>query len=71
MRDHIHIAGDGRGPREVLLNGKPLANVVYADTRNGVVRHHDQPPKVHKHKKRLIERTRRGLVEVRFSEAAR
>lgn len=71
MRDHIHIPGDGRGPREVLLNGKPLKHVVYANTRDGVVRCHDNPPKVHKHGKRMIERTRRGMVEVRFIEGSR
>lgn len=64
--DHVHIAGDGRGDRDVYLNGKPLRNVVYADTRRGVVRLYDSPPKVHKHGKRVIQRTRRGVVEVVF-----
>lgn len=65
MRDHIHVRGDGRGPRQVYLNGKPIMQVVFADTRKGVVRFHDRPAKVHKHGKRFIERTRHGLVEVR------
>lgn len=60
----VHIAGDGRGQRRVLLNGREMRNVVYADTDRGVVRFLDQPPKVHKHGKRMIERTRHGMVEV-------
>lgn len=62
--DHIHMVGDGRGQRDVYLNGKPLKNVVYANTRTGEVRVYDDPPKVHKHGKRMIVRTRRGMVEV-------
>lgn len=62
--DHIHIAGDGRGQRGVYLNGKPLKNVIYANTRTGKVRVYDDPPKVHKYGKRLIVRTLRGMVEV-------
>jgi len=60
----VHIAGDGLGARKVLLNGKEMRNVVYADTERGVVRFSDDPPKVHKHKKRIITRTRHGIVEV-------
>ena len=60
----VHVAGDGLGRRRVLLNGKELRYVTYADTDRGVVRFADDPPKVHKHGKRFIERTRRGVVEV-------
>lgn len=62
--DHIHMVGDGRGQRDVYLNGKRLKNVIYANTRTGKVRLHDDPPKVHKYGKRLIVRTLRGVVEV-------
>ena len=64
MMRGVHMVGDGRGQRRVLLNGKELRNVVYADTGRGVVRLYDDPPKVHKHGKRAIQRTRRGVVEV-------
>ncbi|MFA4294426.1 hypothetical protein P2B08_17705 [Xanthomonas perforans] len=61
---HIHTPDDGRGRRQVLVDGRPVKRVVYADTRRGLVRYHNDPPKVHKHGKRFIEKTRRGTVEV-------
>lgn len=62
----LHTPDDRRGPRDVLLNGELLKRVVYANTRRGLVRVTDAPPKVHKHRKRVISRTLRGKVEVRF-----
>lgn len=59
-----HTATDGRGPRQVYLNGRPINRVLYANTRKGKVRIHDNPPKLHKHGKRLIERTLHGVVTV-------
>jgi hypothetical protein len=63
---HIHAGDDGRRPRDVYLDGKLLQRVCYADTRRGIVRVADYPYKVHKHGKRFITRTLRGVVEVRF-----
>lgn len=34
----IHEAGDGRGPRQVYVDGVPLKMVMYADQRRGFVR---------------------------------
>ncbi len=64
MLKGVHMPGDGRGRRRVLLNGREVSGVVYADTDRGVVRMHDRPPRMHKHGKRCIERTRHGIVEV-------
>jgi len=50
----------------VLLNGVVVDRVVFADTRKGVVRHFDRPAQIHKHGKRVIERTKHGKVEVEF-----
>jgi hypothetical protein len=61
----IHTPGDGRGGRVVFCNGKPVKNVVYADVRRGIVRYQGDPPRLDKHGKKFIERTRRGKVEVR------
>jgi len=66
VSSHIHTWSDGRGLRRVTVNGKEVDKVVYADTHKGIVRVHDMPPRVHKHGKRFIERTRRGKVEVEF-----
>jgi len=64
MNEHIHTPEDGRGYRAVTLDGKPITGVVYADTRKGKVVFYDQPPRMHKHGKRLITRTRYGIVTV-------
>ncbi|WP_439444453.1 hypothetical protein ABWU93_11400 [Xanthomonas translucens pv. translucens] len=61
---HVHVPDDGRGPRRVFVDGAEVREVVFADTRRGVVRYYPLPLKAHKQGKRLIERTRRGLVRV-------
>lgn len=60
----VHVAGDGRGPRRVLCNGVEMERVVYADTVRGIVRYVDGPIQTHKYGKRVIQRTKRGKVEV-------
>lgn len=37
MSDHIHHPDDGRGVRDVFVNGNAIEHVVWADTRAGVV----------------------------------
>lgn len=64
--DHIHTVDDGRGRRRVTVDGNQVDNVVYADTRKGIVRHADKPPRIHRHGKRIIERTKHGRVEIEF-----
>ena len=66
---HIHMPNDGRGPRNVYVNGKLMKRVVYADTRRGIVRYVDEPARIHKRRETVIERTRRGKVEVKPIEA--
>lgn len=64
MADHIHTPHDGRGLRDVYLNGVKLKRVVYADTKRGIVRMHHDPIKVCR--RREVARTykRRGIVKV-------
>lgn len=38
MTDHIHTPDDGRGLRDVFLDGKLIRGCFYADTKNGIVR---------------------------------
>lgn len=64
MSDHIHTPDDGRGPRDVYLNGKLVRRVVYANTKKGKVRVCDEPLKLDKYRKRILIRTKRGRVEV-------
>jgi len=63
---HIHTCDDGRGRRLVMVDGKPVEKVFYADTRKGVVRYFATPMRLHKRRKRAIERTKRGKVEIEF-----
>jgi hypothetical protein len=54
----VHRSDDGRGPREVYLNGELIGRVLYADERRGFVH-------VHEEGKPLVHITLRGKVEVR------
>lgn len=67
---HIHTAYDGRGSRDVFLNGKLIDRVVYADTRAGIVRVVGNPLNLDRWKKRILTRTLRGTVEVRAKVGA-
>lgn len=62
--DHIHTPGDGRGRRDVFVDGRLVDGVFYADTRRGVVDYYPRPLKLHKHGKRAISRRLHGRVEV-------
>jgi hypothetical protein len=61
---HIHTSDDGRGRRDVFLNGKLIERVTYADTRRGIVRVVGNPIKLDKWKKRVLWQTLRGAVVV-------
>ena len=53
-------------PVEVFLNGKKVDHCIYADTKNGKVVFHPLPLKVHKHKKKVICKTRYGQVTAEY-----
>ncbi|HDS1307959.1 TPA: hypothetical protein ACOENG_004301 [Stenotrophomonas maltophilia] len=66
MNRNVHTTADGRGKRRVLLDGREIRKVVYADTRKGVVRYYPEPVRIHKHGKRAVMKTKHGKVEVEF-----
>lgn len=68
--DHIHTPKDGRGPRDVFVNGKLVEQVFFADTRRGIVRAYKRPLRLDKWRKRLLSATLHGLVEVRAKVGA-
>ncbi|KTC10353.1 hypothetical protein AO391_24820 [Pseudomonas marginalis ICMP 9505] len=43
--EHVHWADDGRGRREVIIDGKPVTHVIWCDTRAGIAVVADQPLK--------------------------
>lgn len=43
--EHIHSWDDGRGRREVFIDGEPVAQVIWCDTRSGIAVVTDYPIK--------------------------
>jgi hypothetical protein len=64
--EHIHVPGDGRGARLVYVDGELVKQVVYADTKSGVVRFHGDIPTRAPDGVHWVEHERRGTVEVKF-----
>ncbi|WP_313135560.1 hypothetical protein [Stutzerimonas nitrititolerans] len=65
MVEHIHTPGDGRGRRDVWVNGHKIDGVVWADTRAGVVVFMPRPFRVHRRlRDQVYTRKLRGKVEV-------
>lgn len=64
-RDWIHTPDDGRGIRDVYLDGQLLHRVAFADTRHGIVRVYDDPVRVDPLRRDRLACTRlRGVVRV-------
>lgn len=62
---HIHWVGDGRGRRQVFVNGNLVNDVIYADTVKGIVTFTPHPLRLHKRKRdEVYTRKLRGSVEV-------
>lgn len=66
--EHIHTWDDGRGLRDVLLDGRVVEFVTFADTRKGKVVVFVHPFRPDKYRKRALTKTLYGEVEVRFRE---
>ncbi|EKQ8001615.1 hypothetical protein ACHCAK_22450 [Raoultella ornithinolytica] len=62
----VHYAGDGLGPRDVLVNGNPINHVVYANLAKGIVEFAPRPLRV-KRNGEIYTRKLRGRVLVRFT----
>lgn len=62
--EHIHTPTDGRGPRRALLDGVVVPRVVYADTELGIVKFHDDPPRLNAARTGVVEHVAYGRVEV-------
>lgn len=65
MADHIHTPDDGRGVRDVFVNGNKVYSACWADTRAGVVWFYPEPIRIVKGKDFAYARRLRGVVEVR------
>ena len=62
---HIHTLSDGRGPREVFLNGRRIRRVIYADEKKGFALVGYAVPRLDKNRENILTRTLRGKIEVR------
>jgi len=61
---YVHTWNDGRGIRDVFLNGKKIEHVLYADEKRGIVRVTIWPIRLDKWRKNVLCKTLRGRVEV-------
>lgn len=61
----IHTPNDGRGAREVYVNGRLMHRVTFADTRRGIVRFHKFGARLTRKHDGIVETTRRGKVVVK------
>lgn len=61
---HVHTPDDGRGKRNVFVNGVLIDGVTYADTLNGLVIYAPKPYRVAKGKDYIYTRKLRGAVTV-------
>lgn len=61
---YVHTPYDGRGNRDVFLNGKKIERVIYADEKRGIIRVTDTPLRLDKWRKNILWKTLRGRVEV-------
>ena len=43
LGEHVHFYGDGRGHREVFIDGKPAGQVIWCDTKAGIAVVADYP----------------------------
>lgn len=43
--EHVHCWDDGRGRREVFIDGQPVNHVIWCDTKAGIAVVADQPLK--------------------------
>lgn len=43
--EHVHYWDDGRGRREVIIDGQPVTHVIWCDTKSGIAVVADQPLK--------------------------
>ena len=66
VRPWVHRPEDGRGCREVYLDGEMAHPAIMADTRNGVVRCYYVPYRVNHRRNMVRTYKRRGHVEVRY-----
>lgn len=66
---HIHAWDDGRGLRDVFLNGAPADKCIFADTKKGKVVCYHPDLKLDKRKKRILTKTLYGKVEVKPKSA--
>lgn len=63
----IHYVGDGRGLRDVFVNGHQINNVVYANEQRGIVEFAPRPLKS-KRNGEVYTRKLRGIVTVAFHQ---
>lgn len=67
VNPHIHYVCDGRGLRNVFMNGNLINNVVYANEQKGIIEFAPLPLRV-KRNGEIYIRKLRGVVTVKFKQ---
>lgn len=63
-KPHIHTPNDGRGWRDVYLDGKLIDRVIFADEKRGIVHVVHNPLRIDKYKKKVRFKVLHGSVVV-------
>ena len=66
----FHSANDGKGSRQVLVNGNEVKRVLWANVEQGLVCFHPYPYRIDKRKGEVKTRLLRGDVKVEFINEA-
>lgn len=66
MSEHIHTRSDGRGARDVFVNGNKIKYAIRADTKKGLVIFVPQPLRANRSGTEIYTRALRGEVKVVF-----
>jgi hypothetical protein len=64
-RRYTHTPFDGRGRRDVFVDGVKVHDAIKADTMRGIVWFCERPFRIDEQTKRVITKTIRGVVTVR------
>lgn len=68
LRPWVHQVCDGRGLRDVYVDGVKIECATYANTRTGEVRYNGKEPQLTPDKQSVLEHTTHGKVEIKWLE---
>lgn len=64
----FHSANDGKGNRQVYVNGNPIKRVLWANEEQGLVCYFPYPLKINRRKANIYTRLLKGKVRVEMTD---